>query len=370
MNSKRVSVMVVEDSPVVRELITSVLNADPRLRVDCAVESAERALRILPRLSPDVISMDIRLPGMDGIEATRLIMEQCPTPIVVVAADFRSETVNRSMEALRAGALAVMEKPTVESVDAYGAMARRLCDQFVNMSQVKVVRQRFNGMVARHRAGVLPRPKPSETGPAPLLGGRERAFDLIGIVASTGGPAAIARLLQGLGAAVLPPILIVQHMAANFLPGYADWLNSVCSPDVRLAHDLEEPVPGCIYVAPGHGHLTVRAGQIRLIADKSGNGHVPSGDMLFTSLAESAGARGLGVLLTGMGADGARGLLAMRNAGAHTIVQDEVTSAVYGMPAAACALGAAVEQFSIAAMADRIAFLAADTAKRNGRVYP
>ncbi len=346
---KRVSVMIVEDSPVARELIAAAVGADPRLSVVCAVDSAEKALRLLPRISPDVISMDIRLPGMDGIEATRRIMAECPTPIVVVAADFRNETINSAMEALRAGALTLVEKPTVESPAAYGAMARRLCDQFVNMSGVKVVRQRFNGAPFPRMERIRPPGRP--------------AIDLIGIVASTGGPAAVAKLLQGFGSSTIPPILVVQHMAGNFLEGFATWLGSVCRLDVGLARDLEEPLAGRVYVAPGDCHLTYRAGRLRLIGAADGGGHVPSGDILFRSLAASAGAGALGVLLTGMGDDGARGLLEMRRAGAHTIVQDQSTSAVYGMPAAAWALGAATEQLPIDAMADRIADLACGSVK-------
>jgi two-component system chemotaxis response regulator CheB len=245
-------------------------------------------------------------------------------------------------------------------------MARRLCDQFVNMSQVKVVRQRFNG-AALHRLdrdhGRLSRPFDS-SGAVPVPAPGKQAIDLIGVAASTGGPAAVAKLLQGLGSAFAVPILIVQHMAANFLEGYAGWLGTVCDLKVTLARDLEEPVSGRVYVAPGNCHLTYRAGQIRLIGDAGGRGHVPSGDVLFDSLAASLGARALGVLLTGMGDDGAKGLLAMRQAGAHTLVQDRVTSAVYGMPAAACALGAASEQLAIGAMAGRIAHLVCATTQR------
>ncbi|MEX0852798.1 MAG: chemotaxis-specific protein-glutamate methyltransferase CheB [Bauldia sp.] len=342
---KTVSVMVVEDSAVARELITSTLNSDPRISVICAVDSAEKALPLVPRLKPDVISMDVRLPGMSGIEATQQIMEECPTPIVIVAADLSNQTVNSSMEALRAGALSVVEKPTIDSPEAYEAMARRLCEQFVNLSAVKVVRQRFNAAANRRRVAPTRPPQPAG------LGG---AVEVVGVVASTGGPPAIARLLQGLGSAFPAPILVVQHMGAGFMEGYASWLGTVCDLKVVLAKDGEEPVAGRVYVGPGRYHLTHQAGRLRLVGDWTERGHVPSGDMLFGSLAASVGARGLGVLLTGMGDDGARGLLEMYRAGAYTIGQDRATSAVYGMPAAAKALGAVIEELPIGAVAVRI----------------
>jgi two-component system chemotaxis response regulator CheB len=195
-----------------------------------------------------------------------------------------------------------------------------------------------------------------------------RSVDVVGITASTGGPAGVATLLQGLGSTFAAPILVVQHMAANFLDGYAAWLDTVCDLDVAVARDLETPVAGRVYVAPGDCHLTYRAGRIHLVGDSGGSsGHVPSGDILFASLAGSLGARALGVLLSGMGDDGAKGLLAMRLAGAHTIAQDRSTSAVYGMPAAACALGAASEQLAIGSIAGRIAHLVCDTTKREDR---
>lgn len=345
---KHVSVMVVEDSPVARELITDALNSDPRLRVICAVDTAEKALRLLPKVAPDVISMDIRLPGMDGVEATRRIMTEQPTPVVVVAADHRTETVSGSMEALRAGALAVMEKPRVESPEAYRAMARRLCDQFVNMSQVKVVRQRFAPEPAERRAqaGIAAERKRTSTG--------GRAFDIVAIAASTGGPAAVAGLLKAIGPDLAAPILVVQHMAGVFLEGYADWLGSVCRLPAALARDGETPHPGTVRIAPSGHHLILAKGQLRLAPESGGRGHVPSADMLFRSVATAAGARAIGILLTGMGNDGAAGLLAMRRAGAHTIAQDQATSAVYGMPGAAAALGAASEQLPIGAIAGRI----------------
>ncbi len=165
----------------------------------------------------------------------------------------------------------------------------------------------------------------------------------------------MANVLQGLGADFPAPILVVQHMGAGFLEGYASWLNSVCDVDVVLAKDGDEPLPGRVYVGPGRYHLTYR-GQVACTWSPTGRerGHVPSGDELFNSLAASVGPRGLGVLLTGMGQDGAAGLLAMRQAGARTIGQDRATSAVYGMPAAAMAMGAVDEELPLGTIAPRI----------------
>jgi two-component system chemotaxis response regulator CheB len=349
---KHVSVMVVEDSPVARELITDALNSDPRLRVICAVDTAEKALRLLPKLAPDVISMDIRLPGMDGVEATRRIMAERPTPVVVVAADHRNETVSGSMEALREGALAVVEKPRIESAEAYRAMARRLCDQFVHMSQVKVVRQR----ILPERAP--PRARNAFAAP-PRAAISGRVFDLVAIAGSTGGPAAIASVLKGLGPEFAAPILVVQHMAGEFLEGFAAWLGQVCALPAHLARDGETPGAGAVHVAPSGHHLLVAKGTLRLVRDESCRGHVPSADRLFRSLAATSASRTIGVLLTGMGNDGAAGLLALRGAGAHTIAQDRTTSAVYGMPGAAVALGAASEELPVDAIGARLRDLVA-----------
>lgn len=340
-----VSVMVVEDSPVARELIVATLNSDPRLSVVASVESAERALRLIPRMAPDVVCMDVRLPGMNGIEATRRIMEECPTPIIVVAADLRSETINKSMEALGAGALSVVEKPTIESVASYQAMARSLCNQFVNLSQVKVVRQRFNGSAHRIAALETAYPGPGLAKPA------VSDIEVVGIVASTGGPAAVSHVLQGLPADLPVPVLVVQHMGAEFLEGYADWLNSICGQTVELARNLQVPLPGHVYVGPSHHHLTYAKGRLALEPAAGSRGHVPSGDVLLDSLAAIAGPRSIGVLLTGMGDDGAHGLLRMHKAGALTIAQDKATSAIYGMPAVAAQIGAAVEILPIDSVA-------------------
>src|SRR5271154_2326143 len=214
---KKIRVMIVEDSEVVSALLEYSIASDPRLEVCATAPSAEQALGMLDRVSPDVIAMDIRLPGMDGLEATRRIMSKNPVPIVVVASSVESGKWNTiPMEALRAGALTVLEKPSGTSHAEYRALAERLCTQLFIMSQVKLVRRNGHG-VPHAASGRVPT----------AWHGRPGAFRMLGIVCSTGGPGALIQLLGGLGPAFPLPILLVQHMASSFLEGFASWLDTV-----------------------------------------------------------------------------------------------------------------------------------------------
>ncbi len=323
---RRVRVMVVEDSAVVRSLLGHMIGTDPRLEVVSSVASAEAAIAAIPTVKPDVISMDIRLPGMDGLAATRHIMAHYPTPIVVIADAVEDRSLAISMNALRAGALSVVEKPAGFSHRDHAAIAETIKTQLVIMSQVMVVRRRDIG----HRTLVT----------VPFDGGRRRPL-IAAIVASTGGPPALARVLGALPADFPLPVLVVQHMGASFMAGFATWLNGIVPQAVSIAAHGATPMPGHVYVAPGDRHLSVAPdGTLRLSNERAIAGQRPSGTVLFQSLAEALGARALGVLLTGMGDDGAQGLLAMRRAGAMTITEDESTAVVYGMPASAVKIGA------------------------------
>ncbi len=327
---KKISVLIVEDSKVIREFLEYIIGQDPRLEVAGSVGSAEEALRILDRASPDVIfpdviSMDIRLPGMNGFEATQRIMAERPTPIVVVSASVESEDLQITMNALQAGALTVLEKPVGTTSAEYEALAERLCTQFAIMSQVKVVR--------RHGAA-----RPAQR-LEPKLAALPGGCRMLGIVSSTGGPNALAHLLNGLGRDFPLPIVLVQHITASFLDGFASWLESVCPFSVEIVKGR---------VAPARGtYLVVDAGD-PVCAQR------PSGTVLFESMAKTLGRQALGVLLTGMGEDGAEGLLQIRKAGGHTIAEHESTAVVYGMPAAAVRLGGVSESLPLPEIAPRI----------------
>ncbi|WP_244636003.1 chemotaxis-specific protein-glutamate methyltransferase CheB [Chthonobacter albigriseus] len=323
-------VMIVEDSPVVRRLLTHIVSRDPRLQVVAAVESGEEALAELDRVRPQVISMDIRLPGMDGLEAIGRIMAQRPTPIVVVADAVEDASLRISLNALREGALSVVEKPVAPTNASYEAVANTICTQLAIMADVPVIRRRSFAQRPQ------PVQRPLQPDPEAL-----QVPTVVGIGASTGGPPALARLIGALPRSFPVPILVVQHMGASFMEGFAAWLDGQVELDVRLARSDEVAVPGRVYVAPGDRQLTVAPGNVlKVSADPPVGGQRPSATALFSSLARAAAGRAAGVLLTGMGEDGAAGLLEIRRAGGFTITEDESTAVVYGMPAAAVKLGA------------------------------
>lgn len=334
---RKVRVLIVEDSPTLRLLLETIVEADPRLEVAGSVASAEAMLARLEELAPDVISLDIRLPGMNGLDATIEVMRRRPTPIVVVAADVNARDGFIALNALRAGALSVLEKPEGGTAEAFAAMASRICTHFYRMSQVKVVRQTFRRGLSfglDGEAAVAPEAVPV---PAPAGGGPYR---VLAVVSSTGGPSALVQLLGGLGADFPLPVLIVQHIGPKFVAGFADWLDAMTPLTVRVAEDGETPRSGTAYLAPADRHLLLDGERLRLTDGPVAEGHKPSGTLLLRSVAAHAGKAGIGVILTGMGGDGAAGLLEIHRAGGHTVAEDETTAVVYGMPAAAVKLGA------------------------------
>jgi two-component system, chemotaxis family, protein-glutamate methylesterase/glutaminase len=334
MGKKRV--MIVEDSPTIRRFLRDVIDADSELMVVAECESAEQALAKLSTALPNVISMDIQLPRMSGLEATRRIMETHPTPIVIVSQSVSTEDIASTMDALRAGAVSAVEAPSLErahSLAGYGARIRR---ELAVMSQVKVVRQRFNQTRTRppkrmHAAAELNHP---------IMNGAKHRPTLLGIVASTGGPRAVEIVLRSLGADFPIPIVLVQHMTTSFHAGFVSWLDRISPQRVVEACEGARPVAGVVYVAPADKHVILRRQRLAIDTGPPVSGQCPSGTVLLRSMAEELGPCAAGVVLTGMGDDGAEGLLAIGHAGGLTIAEDETTAIVNGMPAAARSLDA------------------------------
>lgn len=346
---KKIRVLIVEDSKVVQQLLGHIVVSDLRLEIAAVAGSAEEALAMLGDVSPDVISMDIRLPGMSGLEATERIMAEKPTPIVVVSAGDVCQDLQISIKALQAGALAVVEKPHGVTSADYEPIARRLCTQLAIMSQVKLVRRRI----------AMSDPAPAQAGAAKVSVKsrailRPAGYRMLGIVSSTGGPGALAKLLPALGSGYPLPIALVQHITSSFTEGFASWLQSVSPFTVTIVRDRVLPVPGHIYIAAPEHHLRMDRGTLAVDRGDRVCGQRPSGTLLFDSLAAHLGSAALGILLTGMGEDGAGGLLQLRNQGGHTIAEDRSTAVVYGMPAEAVRLGAVCESLPLPAIAPRI----------------
>jgi len=343
-----VRVMIVEDSLVVRELLKHIVARDPRFQVVAAVTSAEEALAEIPRLQPDVISMDIRLPGMDGLEATARIMADHPTPIVVIADAVEDASLRISMNALRAGALTVVEKPAGPANASYERLADTICTQLYIMSSVPVIRRRNIGASSDTR----PPPRPAATGAFERL-------DFLALAASTGGPPALAKVISALPSDFPAPVFVVQHMGAAFMEGFAKWLGGLSALPVSLGEDGVTAQPGHVYVAPGDSHMMVRSsGVIRISRDPPQGGQRPSANMLFGALGEAAPTRTVAALLTGMGEDGAQGLSRLAQGGAHTIAEHASTAVVNGMPAAAVRLRAARDVLPLDLIGPRIMQLA------------
>jgi two-component system, chemotaxis family, protein-glutamate methylesterase/glutaminase len=346
-----VRVLVVDDSEVARRLLASLLGRDPGLEVVGEAASGEEAIRLAQRLRPDVITMDVQMPGMDGLEATRRIMGQDPAPIVVVSGGHDPTDLAQSVRALDAGALAALRKPRGPADPGFAADAAELVRTVRLMAEVKVFRRR--GLAAPGGAGGPSGAAANGARPAPAP---RAAAELVAVGASTGGPAALATILRGLGPDVPVPILVVQHISPGFDAALATWLDETTPLPVRLAADGQPLAPGEVLVAPAGTHLGLSgAARVALRPGPPLAGHRPSATELFASVARVLGPRGVGVILTGMGSDGAAGLLELRRAGGRTLAQDEASCVVPGMPAAAAAAGAVDEVVPLDRLAARIA---------------
>jgi two-component system, chemotaxis family, protein-glutamate methylesterase/glutaminase len=335
-------VLIVDDSPVLRVLLRTVLESEGfEVR---EADSGEQALRVLEGYQPDIITMDVHMPGMDGYEATARILEKYALPVVVLTASANLYGAATAMHALEAGALTVLEKPRGPGAANFEERVEELLGTLRNMAQVKIVR----------------RPRSLKKGAAaieesPLYAGRPR---LVAIAASAGGPVALKELLSGLTAKQPWPLLLAQHIAAGFVASFRDWLASICAVSVVIAEHGQALQAGVLYLPPDGKQLGVSADLRAQLRSRNGEAYCPSADHLFRSVAQCLGNQAIAIQLSGMGRDGAEGLLDLHRLGALTVAQEPASAVIDAMPLAAIKLHAARQVLppeAIAALLNSIA---------------
>jgi two-component system chemotaxis response regulator CheB len=351
--SSALRVVVAEDSPTARRLLVEIIRADPSMEVVGEARDGLEAVELTHRLRPHLVTMDIQMPNMDGLAATKRIMTEVPTPVVVVSTLVERD-IQTSMAALRAGALAVLQKLVGPQSPDFDQQSRHLRDTLKAMAAVKVVRH------WPARASALP------SHLTPTVGTYARA-EVVAIAASTGGPAALHRIFSELSSDFPLPILVVQHIALGFAEGMATWLSAVSPLKVKVAEEGEPLRPGTAYLAPDDRHLGVTGDKrVHLSNAAPVGGFRPSGTHLFRSVASIYGTGSIALILTGMGQDGLDGVRELRQAGGQVLAQDEASSIVFGMPGVVIAEGLADAVLPL----DNIAAHLKELAARAGRLKP
>ncbi|MBI5231580.1 MAG: chemotaxis-specific protein-glutamate methyltransferase CheB [Coriobacteriales bacterium] len=320
-NGGPIRVLIVDDSLVAREMLAQILSTDSGIEVIGQARDGAEAAEMVANLKPDLVTMDIHMPRMDGLEATERIMAFTPTPILVVSSSVHGEGMGAAFDALKLGALEVIKKPEPRDWAELERIGREVIRSVKILANVKVITHIRGRRDQRETEG-------------PVLsanGGRT----IVAIGSSTGGPSALLDVLGRMPSDLPVPVVIAQHIAEGFIPGLVSWLDSGCQLKVVEATDGAQLQPATVYVAPTNANVVVEAQNLRLAPAPRGQLYVPSADALLESVAKSHRRRGVGAILTGMGADGAKGLKALHDAGGATIAQDEATCTVFGMPKAA-----------------------------------
>lgn len=355
----KIQVLIVDDSAAVRMTLSDIIAADPDLEVMATAADPYIAVERIRQRVPDVIFLDIELPRMDGLTFLRKIMAQRPIP-VVICSSLTEEGSDKFMEALEAGAVDVVTKPRIDTAQFLHDSSMRICDAAKAAAHAKLRGRRPPAptlTVEKKLTADAVIPARSASRAAASAANMPQTEPIICIGASTGGTEALREVLQALPADS-PAILIVQHMPERFTGAFARRLNGICALNIREAEQGDAVLPGRVLIAPGNQHMTLRRIGSRYSVDIVAGPHVsrhrPSVDVLFRSAAQSAGRNAMGIILTGMGDDGARGLLEMRQAGSPTIAQDEESCVVFGMPKEAIALGAAARVLPLKHMAREI----------------
>lgn len=337
--SAPIRIVVAEDSPTVRRLLVETLNSDPAVHVVGEAKNGAEAVELVARLLPDLVTMDIQMPTLDGLAATREIMAHTPTPILIVSGLASTREGDLTFDATRAGALAVLPKLAAVGSASYARQREQLLAMVKAMAAVKVVRRRASLDDERQREAR----RAGDVAAAPRAADRRVA--LVAIAASTGGPPALRDLLVGLPADFPIPIVVVQHIARGFVGALAHWLRAETGRPVVVAAHGDAALPGHVHIAPDDFHLGVAANRaggrptLTLSEAPAVGGFRPSATVLFESAAQAFGDELAAVILTGMGSDGVDGLRVVHARGGRVVAQDEATSVIYGMPREAARSG-------------------------------
>ncbi|ABS27713.1 chemotaxis-specific protein-glutamate methyltransferase CheB [Anaeromyxobacter sp. Fw109-5] len=365
--------LVVDDARAFRAVLREILSSAPGVEVVGEAGDGREAVSLVRALRPDVVTMDVRMPRLDGLAALEEIMRVAPTPVVVVSAEAGGEAQQLSFRALQLGAIEVLAKPRDPGTPRFERQAEAIRQAVRAVAGLLLVGRRRPARPARPAplAGEPPR-REEPRRPAPLVPARLEPPggarpEVLAIAASTGGPAALASILAPLPRDLPLPLLVVQHIAPGFEPELARWLDTLTPLTVRLAVDGAPLAAGTVHLAAGGRHLGVRGRTIRLSDEPAVHGFRPSGTHLFSSVARELGARGAGMVLSGMGSDGAEGLAALRRAGGYTAAQSAASSVVYGMPRAALERGAAAHELELDEIPGEILRLAGREARATDR---
>ncbi|MDA3868290.1 MAG: chemotaxis response regulator protein-glutamate methylesterase [Salinivirgaceae bacterium] len=356
----KIRVLVVDDSAIVRQTLTEILNADNDIEVIAVASDPYYAAKKIQKEVPDVITLDVEMPRMDGLTFLRKIMTQHPLPVIIISS-LTAKGTETAIKALEYGAVDIITKPNMSTKDFFKESSMKICDAVKGAARAKVNRKSIKTIKEIHRPIQGVTPKLSADAVLQHRSGRsmlETTDIVIAVGASTGGTEALREFLMG-----LPPdspgVVIVQHMPEHFTRSFAERLNELCQISVKEAAENDTVIRGRALIAPGNHHLLVkRSGARYYVAINNGplvNRHRPSVDVLFRSTSQYVGKNAIGILMTGMGDDGAQGLLEMREAGAITVAQDEKSCVVFGMPKEAIARGAAQHILPLNQMAGFVA---------------
>jgi two-component system, chemotaxis family, protein-glutamate methylesterase/glutaminase len=332
MSQLPIKVLLVEDSPVALEILQRILKSEPEILVVGTAKNGKEALDLIPRLEPHVICADLHMSGMDGLELTKQVMARYPRPILIISNSVQADDHQNIFNVMQAGAIDIFPKPLTGTSLDYEQSKNHLITKIRILSGVKV----FARPLTNKRASIPETPRPKTLSKIPI----SSSIKVVTIGASTGGPQALQKILSALPSNFPIPILCTQHISTGFLQGLVDWLASKSDLRILIAQEGEIPLPGIVYFAPDNAHLTLNPlGRFVYKNSAAVGGHCPAITVMFDSIAEFYGKSALGILLTGMGRDGATGLKTMSDLGGITIAQDEASSIIFGMPKEAIALG-------------------------------